>query len=144
VVSDRLHLAATDRFPDSDRSVADVLLAVHQSYLAALSPVLGRVHAMAHVTGGGLPGNVDRVLPRSLDARIVRGRWPIPRVFESLAKAGGIGEEEMYRAWNMGVGMVVITDPSSVDVIADSARRAGVDSWPLGEIVPGEGRVLLM
>jgi phosphoribosylformylglycinamidine cyclo-ligase len=144
VVSDRLHLAATDRFPDSDRSVADVLLAVHQSYLAALGPVLDRVHAMAHVTGGGLPGNVDRVLPRSLDARIVRGRWPIPRVFDVLARAGGIGEEEMYRAWNMGVGMVVITDPSSVDVIADSARRAGVDSWPLGEIVPGEGRVQLM
>jgi phosphoribosylformylglycinamidine cyclo-ligase len=144
VVSDRLHLAVTDRFPDSDRSVADVLLAVHQSYLGALGPVLDRVHAMAHVTGGGLPGNVDRVLPRSLDARIVRGRWRVPRVFDVLARAGGIGEEEMYRAWNMGVGMVVITDPSSVDVIADSARRAGVDSWPLGEIVPGEGRVQLM
>lgn len=141
VVSDRLHLAVTDPFPDSDRSVADVLLAVHQSYLPALEPVLDRVHALAHVTGGGLPGNVDRVLPRSLDARIVRGSWPIPRVFGVLARAGGISEEEQYRAWNMGVGMVVIADPSSVEAIAESARRAGVDSWPLGEIVPGEGRV---
>jgi phosphoribosylformylglycinamidine cyclo-ligase len=144
VVSDRLHLAVTDPFPDSDRSVADVLLAVHQSYWPALSPVLDRIHAMAHVTGGGLPGNVDRVLPRSLDARIVRGRWPVPRVFEVLARAGGIGEDEQYRAWNMGVGMVVIADPSSIDSIADAARRAGVDSWLLGEIVPGEGRVQLM
>jgi phosphoribosylformylglycinamidine cyclo-ligase len=144
VVSDRLHLAVTDPFPDSDRSVADVLLAVHQSYLPALSPVLDRIHAMAHVTGGGLPGNVDRVLPRSLDARIVRGRWPIPRVFDVLARAGGIGEDERYRAWNMGVGMVVIAEPSSIDAIAASARRAGVDSWLLGEIVPGEGRVQLM
>jgi phosphoribosylformylglycinamidine cyclo-ligase len=141
VVSDRLHLAATDRFPGSDRSVADVLLAVHQSYLAALGPVLESVHALAHVTGGGLPGNVGRVLPPSMDARIVKGRWPIPRVFGVLAKAGGIAEDEMYRAWNMGVGMVVIVDPSSVETIADSARRARIDSWLLGEIVPGEGRV---
>jgi phosphoribosylformylglycinamidine cyclo-ligase len=144
VVSDRLHLAVTDPFPDSDRSVADVLLAVHQSYLPALGPVLDRIHAMAHVTGGGLPGNVDRALPRSLDARIVKGRWPVPRVFDVLARAGGIGEDEQYRAWNMGVGMVVIADPSSIDTIAASVRRAGVDSWPLGEIVPGEGRVQLM
>ena len=141
VVSDRLHLAVTDRFPGSDRSVADVLLAVHRSYLAALGPVLDRVHALAHVTGGGLPGNVDRVLPRSLDARIVRDRWPVPRVFDVLAEAGGIGEEERYRVWNMGVGMVVIADPSLVESIADASRRAGIDSWLLGEIVPGEGRV---
>jgi phosphoribosylformylglycinamidine cyclo-ligase len=99
------------------------------------------VHALAHVTGGGLPGNVDRVLPRSLDARIVRDRWPVPRVFDVLAEAGGIGEEERYRVWNMGVGMVVIADPSSVETIADASRRAGIDSWLLGEIVPGEGRV---
>jgi len=141
VVSDRLHLAVTDPFPDSDRSVADLLLAVHQSYLPAVGPVLDRIHAMAHVTGGGLPGNVDRVLPGSMDARIVKGRWPIPRVFDVLGRAGGISEEEQYRAWNMGVGMVVIADPSSVDSIAASSRRAGVDSWLLGEIVPGEGRV---
>jgi phosphoribosylformylglycinamidine cyclo-ligase len=144
VVSDRLHLAVTDRFPGGNRTVADVLLAVHQSYLGALSPVLDRVHALAHITGGGLPGNVDRVLPPTLDARIVKGRWPVPRVFEVLAEAGGVGEEELYRAWNMGVGMVVITDPSSVETIAASVRRAGLDSWPLGEIVPGEGRVQLM
>jgi phosphoribosylformylglycinamidine cyclo-ligase len=144
VVSDRLHLAVADRFPGGDGTVADVLLAVHRSYLAALRPVLDQVHAMAHVTGGGLEGNVDRALPRTLDARIVKGRWPRPRVFDVLAEAGGIGEEEMYRAFNMGVGMVVFADPSSVDTIAASARRAGVDSWPIGDVVPGEGRVELM
>jgi phosphoribosylformylglycinamidine cyclo-ligase len=144
VVSDRLHLAVTDQFPGSDRTVADVLLAVHRSYLAALRPVLDHVHAMAHVTGGGLPGNVDRTLPRTLDARIVRGQWPVPRVFDVLAEAGGIGDEEMYRAFNMGVGMVVFADPSSVDAIAASARRAGVDSWPIGDVIPGGGRVQLM
>src|SRR5262249_7629175 len=137
VVSERLHLAVTDRFPGSDQTVADVLLAVHQSYLGALGPVLDRVHAMAHVTGGGLPGNVNRALPRSLDARIVKGRWPLPHVFGVLGEAGGIDEDEMYRAFNMGVGMVVVTDPSAAEIVAASARRAGIDSWPLGDVVPG-------
>jgi phosphoribosylformylglycinamidine cyclo-ligase len=144
VVSDGLHLAATDRFPGSNRTVADVLLAVHRSYLPALGPVLDQVHAMAHITGGGLPGNVGRALPPTLDALIARGRWPVPRVFDVLAEAGRIGEEEMYRAFNMGVGMIVFADPSSADAIAASARRAGVDSWLLGEVAPGEGRVRLM
>ncbi len=143
VVSDRLHLRATDRFPDDTGTVADVLLAVHRSYLPVMRPILDRVHAMAHVTGGGLPGNVGRVLPPSLDAEIARGSWPVPRVFGVLAEAGGIGEEEMYRAFNMGVGMVVFADPSSADLVAASARRAGIDCWPLGRVVQGEGRVIL-
>ncbi len=74
----------------------------------------------------------------------MRGRWPVPRVFGVLAEGGRIGEEEMYRAFNMGVGMVVFADPSSADAIAASARRAGVDSWLLGEVVPGEGRVQMV
>jgi phosphoribosylformylglycinamidine cyclo-ligase len=141
IVGERLRVGADDPFPETDQSVADVLLAVHRSYLAALTPVLGRVHAMAHITGGGLPGNVDRALPPDADAVIETSSWNVPTVFRVLAQAGGVGRDEMFRAFNMGVGMVVIADASAVDAIVSSARAAGVEGWVLGRVVQGTGKV---
>jgi phosphoribosylformylglycinamidine cyclo-ligase len=141
IVGERLRVGADDPFPETDQSVADVLLAVHRSYLAALTPVLGRVHAMAHITGGGLPGNVDRALPPDADAVIETSSWKVPTVFRVLAQAGGVGRDEMFRAFNMGVGMVVIADASAVDAIVSSARAAGVEGWVLGRVVQGTGKV---
>jgi phosphoribosylformylglycinamidine cyclo-ligase len=141
IVGERLRMGADDPFPETDQSVADVLLAVHRSYLAALTPVLGRVHAMAHITGGGLPGNVDRALPPDADAVIETSSWNVPTVFRVLAQAGGVGRDEMFRAFNMGVGMVVIADASAVDAIVSSARAAGVEGWVLGRVVQGTGKV---
>ena len=143
IVAERLRLTAADPFPDGGGTVADVLLAVHRSYLAALSPVLDRIHAMAHITGGGLPGNLNRALPSSLDAVVETASWSIPHVFQVLQQAGGVARAEMFRAFNMGVGMVVITDVRSANEVAESARRAGVPAWILGEVVPGDGRVIL-
>jgi phosphoribosylformylglycinamidine cyclo-ligase len=143
IVAERLRVGATDVFPGTGRSVADVLLAVHRSYLAALAPVLYKVHAMAHVTGGGLPGNVDRALPPDADAVIALASWQVPVVFEVLADAGGVGREEMFRAFNMGVGMVVIADPSAAEAIIASASAAGVEAWTLGRVVRGTGKVIL-
>ena len=143
IVSERMKLGPHDRFPGTGRSVADVLLAVHHSYLAALKPVLGHIHAMAHITGGGLPGNLNRALPGSMDAEVETGSWEIPEPFLQLEKAGHVDRSEMFRAFNMGVGMVVIADGGSVDRIIGSARSAGVTSWPMGRIVPGTGRVIL-
>jgi phosphoribosylformylglycinamidine cyclo-ligase len=143
IVDERLRVGPTDRFPETDRTVADVLLAVHRSYLAALTPVLDQVHAMAHVTGGGLPGNVDRALPPDADAVIELASWRIPAAFVVLATAGGVSRDEMFRAFNMGVGMVVIADPSSADTVIASAKDAGVEGWVLGHVVPGTGRVIL-
>jgi len=144
IVAERLRLAAGDPFPGEDgRSVADVLLAVHRSYLGALRPVLDRVHAMAHVTGGGLPGNVNRALPPELDAVIDAAGWEVPNVFRVLEDAGAVEREEMFRAFNMGVGMVVITDAPDADRVVEAARAAGVHAWALGQVVPGSGRVLI-
>jgi phosphoribosylformylglycinamidine cyclo-ligase len=123
--------------------VAEVLLAVHRSYLAALRPVLHRVHAMAHITGGGLPGNLNRALPDSLDALVETSSWRVPNVFEQLERAGGVAREEMFRAFNMGVGMVVIADAADVSAVVESAHGAGVHAWPLGHVAAGAGRVLL-
>jgi phosphoribosylformylglycinamidine cyclo-ligase len=143
IVSDRLRLRPDDEFPGGGGSVADVLLRVHRSYLGALGPVLGRIHAMAHITGGGLEGNVNRVLPGGLDAVIDSSTWTIPREFTVLAEAGEVARSEMFRAFNMGVGMVVITTPDDAGAVMHSAASAGVRCWRLGQVEPGSGRVIL-
>ena len=142
IVNERLKLKPGDAFPGDTRSTADVLLAVHASYLRALAPVRAQVHAMAHITGGGLPGNLDRSLPPTLDAVVDTTSWEIPNVFRVLEAAGGVARDEMYRAFNMGVGMVVITDESGAAQVRTSARAAGVESWMLGRIVEGTGQVI--
>jgi phosphoribosylformylglycinamidine cyclo-ligase len=143
IVDERLKLSPSDRFPETDASVADVLLAVHRSYLPALTPVLDRVHAMAHITGGGLPGNLNRALPPTLDAVVDTSSWEIPAAFRVLAEAGQVPRDEMFRAFNMGVGMVVICDRSDAETVISSAAAAGVRGWRLGEIVAGSGSVVL-
>jgi phosphoribosylformylglycinamidine cyclo-ligase len=143
IISERLKLGMSDVFPGGGGAVADVLLAEHRSYLPALKPVLDRVHALAHVTGGGLPGNLDRVLPPTLDAVIDRLSWEVPAVFRVLMDAGAVEPAEMYRTFNMGVGMVVICQPSDVDVVLSAAARAGVPGWILGSLRSGTGAVIL-
>lgn len=143
IVRDRMQLHVRDAFPGMDMSVADALLAVHASYLAAVEPVLGVVHAMAHITGGGLPGNLDRALPPTLDAEVDLASWEIPVLFRELARAGAVPASEMFRSFNMGVGMVVICDGGDANTVIQDAARAGIAGWKLGEIRPGTGRVVL-
>jgi phosphoribosylformylglycinamidine cyclo-ligase len=143
VVSERLRLKQGDIFPGEDASVADVLLRVHRSYLPALRGVLDRIHAMAHITGGGLPGNVNRALPKQLDAVIESDKWTVPNVFRVLGEAGQIVRDELLRSFNMGVGLIVITDDSDADAIIQSAAGAGVPAWRLGRTVRGAGRVII-
>jgi len=143
VVAERLRLGARDVFPGTAATVADVLLRVHRSYLRALRPVLGDIHAMAHITGGGLPGNVPRALPPTVDAELDAASWTVPHEFAVLAEAGGISRPEMLRAFNMGVGMVVIAPEASANRILASAREAGVEAWMLGRVVRGTGRVVI-
>jgi phosphoribosylformylglycinamidine cyclo-ligase len=143
IVSDRMKLTVHDLFPGEGVPVADVLLRLHRSYLAALKPVLSSVRAMAHITGGGLPGNVNRALPEGLNAVIETGSWEIPNLFLQLERAGGVARPEMFRTFNMGVGMVVFAPAADVGAILDSAARAGVRAWQLGRVTPGDGSVIL-
>ena len=143
IVAERLRMGPHDRFPEHDESVADVLLAVHRSYLAALRPVLGHIHAMAHITGGGIPGNLDRALPETLDAVVEAGSWDIPAVFRVLEQAGGVARDEMLRAFNMGVGMIAIVNRSDADAVLASAAVSGVEGWIAGEVVAGSGAVVM-
>jgi len=144
IVADRMRLEPTDPFPGEPASTADVLLRGHRSYLRALRPALGTIHAMAHVTGGGLPGNVNRALPSTLDAEIDTRTWQIPNLFLRLEQAGGVDRDEMFRTFNMGVGMVVIVDGGDVETVLRSAQSEGVRAWRLGRVVQGAGRVVLI
>ena len=144
IVSERMKLRAHQPFPGESATVAEVLLRVHTSYLKSLRPVLSRVHAMAHITGGGLPGNLNRALPSTLDAEVDTTSWKTPNLFAQLERAGEVPKSEMYRAFNMGVGMVVLTSPSDADAVIRSARDAGINAWKLGRVVRGSGQVNLV
>jgi phosphoribosylformylglycinamidine cyclo-ligase len=143
IVSERLRLTPRDAFPGSGHSVEEVMLAVHRSYLALLQPLLDRIHAMAHITGGGLPGNLDRALPAGMSAVVDTASWAIPDVFAQLQKAGEVPREEMFRVFNMGVGMVAIVAPENADAIVRAVDAAGVGAWVMGEVRPGSGDVII-
>lgn len=143
IVKDRLRLGPDDAFPGGGGAVADVLLAEHRSYLPAIKPVLDRVHAMAHITGGGLPENLNRALPKTLNAVVDTSSWDVPGVFRVLQEAGSVESAEMYRTFNMGVGMVVICAPTDVEAVLSAASAAGVAGWKLGSLKPGSGVVIL-
>lgn len=142
IVAERLKLGMHDAFPDAGgASVAEVLLKVHRSYLACLKPVLSTVHAMAHITGGGLPGNLNRSLPAGLDAFVDSRTWMVPNEFEVLQRAGMVSRWEMFRAFNMGVGMVVIAPEREADRIIARGAATGIAAWRLGHVGKGTGVV---
>jgi phosphoribosylformylglycinamidine cyclo-ligase len=143
IVSEKMNLDYDDDYPGMDVSVADALLSVHRSYLKALKPSLAQIHAMAHITGGGLPGNLDRSLPEHLDAVIDSGSWEIPPLFTALEEAGAVARDEMYRVFNMGVGMVVVALRQDADEIIGRARVTGVTGWVMGEVRTGSGNVVI-
>ncbi|MBN2288040.1 MAG: phosphoribosylformylglycinamidine cyclo-ligase [Candidatus Glassbacteria bacterium] len=119
------------------------LLAVHRSYKRPLEAVFsaGLADAAAHITGGGLSDNLPRVFPHGLDARIERGSWPVPRIFSYLAETGNIDREELYRVFNMGVGMVLIVAREKLDQALEVLRDSGEEPYLIGEMVPGKHRV---
>lgn len=142
IVFQELGLGVDDPFPGlPDRSVADVLLDVHRSYRDALLPEVeaGTLRALAHITGGGIPGNLPRSLPEGLGARVQVDSWEVPTVFQSLQTEGGVRDEEMRRTFNMGVGMVAVTPPEEADPLAARLRERGHDAWILGEVTEEPG-----
>jgi phosphoribosylformylglycinamidine cyclo-ligase len=98
---------------------------------------------MAHITGGGIAGNICRALPENLDAEIDLASWTVPPIFRFLQRHGGVAEEEMFRVFNMGVGFTLIVRPTFADAIARKLERSGEQVFRLGRIVKGSGEVRL-
>jgi phosphoribosylformylglycinamidine cyclo-ligase len=141
IVFERMRLGLNDQLGDTDATVVDALLAVHRSYHAAVTPVLGRMHGMAHITGGGIAGNLVRILPQACAATVDPGTWDLPPLFKTLQQAGQISTQEMREVFNLGVGLVAVLPPDSVSAAQAAATQDGVTTWVMGEIQRGRGTV---
>jgi phosphoribosylamine--glycine ligase/phosphoribosylformylglycinamidine cyclo-ligase len=125
-------------FPELRQSLGEALLAVHRSYLPVLWPVLqasdAGIKALAHLTGGGFVENIPRVMPPGLGVRVHLGSWPVPPLFHLIQSRSGIETQEMYRVFNMGIGMVVIVASEHAKTVQ---QQLGRDVWQIGEVLPG-------
>jgi phosphoribosylformylglycinamidine cyclo-ligase len=136
--------AALD-MPLDGASLIDRLLAPTRIYVKPLLALLAEmeVHAMAHITGGGLPENLPRVLPEGMAARIELGSWRRPAVFDWLQSEGGIADAELYRTFNCGLGMALVLPATDADQAIALLNRHGEQAWLAGRIEAGERRVVL-
>jgi len=142
IVFDAMGLSVEDELPGTGRSVSDELLTVHRSYLPVFRGLLGSddvIHGLAHVTGGGIPGNLPRVLPDGLGASVDRTSWQVPGVFQSLQDGGNVDRYEMDRVFNMGIGMIAIVSEDDVQTVTSAAAEHGVGSRVIGRVEPGKG-----
>lgn len=146
IVFEKLGLSAADRISELDATVAEALLVPTRIYARAVKAALSAykvkkvVKAIANITGGGLVENVPRVLPGGLSAEIKKGSWPAPPVFPYLQKQGNVAEEEMYRVFNMGIGMVLVVSPYYAHAVAGRLEKAGETVHEIGRIVPTPGK----
>ncbi len=120
-------------------SIGEALLAVHRCYLPEVERLWAAgvvIKAMAHITGGGLLDNVPRSLPDGLGAQIESGAWPAPPIFGLIRRLGDVPEDDMFRTFNMGVGMVIVVEPDAVKVVR---QVVGADAYIIGRVVPWSG-----
>src|SRR5712692_10531818 len=139
IVFDVLRLLPDVELPGTGRSVADELLEPTRIYVRPMLRLLREVEvrAMAHITGGGLPGNLPRVLPEGCRAVLHRNAWRVPPVFEALREAGQVADDEMFRTFNMGIGYVVVVAPPEAERACAMLAQAGETVSRIGEIAAG-------
>jgi phosphoribosylaminoimidazole synthetase len=125
-----------------DRPLVEALLEPHRNYLPVLKDALDTelVKALVHITGGGLPENMPRVLPQGIGANITLGSWPLPPLFQLVSELSALEMNELYRTLNMGIGMVVIVAPQHVEAVQASISE---QTWIIGELTSDHNKVLL-
>ena len=151
--------AVTDRMDDAGllepraelggESLADALLAPTAIYSGAVVRALAagaHVHALAHITGGGITENLDRAMPAHLDALVERGAdgtvaWDVPPVIGYVSRAAGLTADEAFKTFNMGVGMAVVCAPGDAEQVSAAFAEQGFPTFAVGRVVPGEGKV---
>ncbi|HEV2911810.1 MAG TPA: phosphoribosylformylglycinamidine cyclo-ligase [Pyrinomonadaceae bacterium] len=131
------HLAALGK------TVGAALLEPHVSYLGALEGLLdgGRIKGLAHITGGGLTENIPRILPEGTGVLIARDTWPVLPIFRLMQEIGSVSDQEMFRTFNMGVGMAVVCDPAEREAIRAHLTERGCSCYEIGRVVEGNGEV---
>jgi len=133
------------RIPELGSTVGEALLQPHFSYLEILSPLIDAriIKGLAHITGGGLTDNIPRILPEGTAVKIRKGSWPVLPIFNLLQKIGNVSEPEMYRTFNMGVGMVIVCARPEVPRILEHIRQNGEQCYEIGEVIAGDKTVTI-
>lgn len=146
IIFEEEKLSPTDVIPGIGKKAGEVLLAVHRSYLRPVSALMNKVQiqGMAHITGGGFQDNVPRVLPSDVDAVFDLSAWTPPPLFRFLQERGNVGREEMYRVFNMGIGLVIIARPAEISTAIKILNRSGERPVKIGRIEKGRGVVRLI
>jgi phosphoribosylformylglycinamidine cyclo-ligase len=133
--TDRDPLALKMFYPELGKTLGEALLEPHRCYHNELKPLLDKIHGMAHITGGGLVGNVPRILPQGVSVEIDRSCWQAPPIFELVQKRGSVKDEEMFHVFNMGIGMVIICAKDDADSMTGKLQG----SLPIGRVVKANG-----
>ena len=142
IVFDKCGYDVATYLPELSATVGEALLACHKSYVKSVLELrkVCEIKGIAHITGGGLPANVLRILPDGCIADIRKGTWEIPLIFPFLQEKGNVEEIEMYRVFNMGIGMVIVLAPDAVDDALKSLDASGESTYCIGEVVAGQKR----
>ncbi len=141
VILERERLALDAHPRGLPATLGELLLTPTRIYAAPLKALTARlpVKGLAHITGGGLPGNIPRTMPNGTRAHLHTESWPRPPIFDYLERVGGIATSEMYRVFNCGIGMIAIVSPDRAREATSILEEAGESMWVIGEVAPGEG-----
>jgi phosphoribosylformylglycinamidine cyclo-ligase len=139
-------LTATSRLPELSGSIGEVLLTPTRIYAKQILALVRDcpVKGIAHITGGGITENLPRVFPPGVRARIRRNRWPVPPIFLAISRLGSVEREEMYRVFNMGIGLILVVPSHAAGAVVQRAALMGDHGYQIGEMVAardGEPRV---
>lgn len=145
VIFETAGLKPGDIIPGTGRTASDILLAVHRSYLKPVQRLIGcvRVRGMAHITGGGFPDNISRILPERTSAVIDVSKWTVPPVFGFISRTGHVDREEMYHVFNMGIGLVIFVRGADAGKAMALLRKASSSPVVIGRIEKGRTAVRL-
>jgi phosphoribosylformylglycinamidine cyclo-ligase len=146
ILFEKLRLTVGDPWPGGGLSVGEELLKPHLYYGAAVTVAraAGEIRGMAHITGGGIPGNLARVLPPNASAEVSKSAWPTPEVFRTLIAAGDVSDAEAYEVWNMGIGLVLVVRRADADAVERALHAAGHALYRIGGVVAGPRGVRLI
>ena len=141
VFFDKSKLDVGARLPELDRPLGEVLLTPTRIYAKQILALVKefRIKGIAHITGGGITENLPRIFPSSVKAKINRKAWTVPPIFQALSNLGQVEREEMYRVFNMGIGLILIVPSQSATAVLKRAAELGDQGWKIGEIVSSSG-----
>lgn len=142
VLFDQAGLTVTSRLPELDRPLGEVLLTPTRIYAKQILSLLQDypIKGIAHITGGGITENLPRVFPEAVRAKISRKAWPVPPIFDVMSRLGQVDREEMFRVFNMGIGLILVTPSDSVSAVLAAAAALGDRGWQIGEMASSTGQ----